>query len=66
VRKELGGIDIFLAIERMPDDELPRDVNGVIEVNSVNGPHGFRPVFFEGRQTDNAMAWTSALFITFD
>ncbi len=65
MRQELGGQDLFLAIERLADKALPRDVSGHIKVEAENGPHGFRPVYFSGRQSDGSMAWTSALFITF-
>jgi len=66
LRQELGGQDLFLAIERLTDKVVPRDVSGSIKVDANNGPHGFRPVYFAGRQSDGSMAWTSALFITFE
>ncbi len=66
MRQELGGQDLFLAAERLADRDLPRDVSGVIDVDPHNGPHGFRPVYFAGRQQDGSMAWTSALFIVFN
>jgi hypothetical protein len=65
LRRELGGTELFLSIERVTDSALPRDVGGSIEITPVNGPHGFRPVYFYGRQADDAKAWTSAMFITF-
>ncbi|MEO7133516.1 MAG: hypothetical protein ABI024_04775 [Vicinamibacterales bacterium] len=65
LRKELGGTELFLAVERMNDEPMPRDVSGTIKVDPVNGPHGFRPVYFYGRQTDDGKVWTSAMFITF-
>jgi hypothetical protein len=65
LRKELGGTELFLAVERMTDGETPLDVSGAFEVEAVNGPHGFRPVYLLGRQVDDAKVWTSALFITF-
>jgi hypothetical protein len=65
LRKELGGAELFLAIERMSEDQTPRDVSGSIELEPVNGPHGFRPVYFLGRQIDDAKVWTSAMFINF-
>lgn len=66
MRNDLGGVDIFLAAERMADGELPRDVSGSVDVSPHNGPHGFRPVYLAGRQRDGAMAWTSALFFEFE
>lgn len=65
LRKELGGTELFVAIERMSDEAMPREVSGSIVVEPVNGPHGFRPVYFFGRQVDDAKVWTSALFIDF-
>jgi hypothetical protein len=65
VRRELGGTELFLAVERMTEAPLPRDVAGTLEIPSSNGPHGFRPVYFYGRQADDAKAWTSAMFIEF-
>lgn len=65
LRKELGGADLFLAIERLTDASLPREVSGKIKVDRKNGPHGFRPVFLAARQLDHSMVWTSAMFIEF-
>jgi hypothetical protein len=65
LRTELGGTELFLAIERMNDADMPRDVSGTLEVEPQNGPHGFRPVYFLARQVDDAKVWTSALFIRF-
>jgi hypothetical protein len=56
---------MFLAVERLADAAMPRDVSGVFELDPVNGPHGFRPIYFFGRQVDDAKAWASAMFITF-
>jgi hypothetical protein len=65
LRRELGGTELFLAIERVTDAQLPREVRGSVEIEPRNGPHGFRPVYFHGRQADDAKVWTSAMFITF-
>lgn len=66
LRKELGGTEVFLAVERLADAPMPRDVSGTLEIKPANGPHGFRPVFLLGRQIDDAKVWTSAMFITFE
>jgi hypothetical protein len=66
LRLELGGTELFLAIERVTDAALPRDVSGSLVVEPRNGPHGFRPVYFHGRQSDDAKVWTSAMFIAFE
>jgi len=65
VRKELGGVELFVAIERMAETEMPRDVSGSFEVDAANGPHGHRPVWLQGRQRDDGKAWTSAMYIDF-
>ncbi|NNK93374.1 MAG: hypothetical protein HKP41_03390, partial [Desulfobacterales bacterium] len=63
--KKLGGVNMFVSVERISDQLLPRDVQGKIQIDPVNGPAGFRPIFFLGRQIDDAKAWTSAMFIEF-
>ncbi len=65
VRKELGGTELFVAVERISDGEMPRDVSGAFELDPQNGPHGFRPIYLQGRQVDDGKAWTSAMYIAF-
>ncbi len=65
MRKDLPGIDMFIALERMSETPAPRDVSGEISISPENGPHGFRPVYLFARQVDDAKVWTSAMFITF-
>jgi len=65
LRMELGGAELFLALERLSDKPMPREVSGELEVSPENGPHGFRPIYFLGRQVDDAKVWTSAMFVTF-
>ncbi|MBN8760047.1 MAG: hypothetical protein BGO61_07155 [Thiobacillus sp. 65-69] len=65
LRKELPGVEMFLAFERMSDQPAPREVCGTLTVDPSNGPHGHRPVYLFGRQVDDAKVWTSALFIAF-
>ena len=64
-RVDLGGTELFIALERLGDTPTPRDVQGSLEIDPVNGPHGHRPVFLSARQGDDAKVWTSALFIEF-
>lgn len=61
----LGGADLFLMLEVISDQPMPRDVSGTIDLTPGNGPHGFRPVYFTGRQVDDSKAYTSPLFISF-
>ncbi|MES2011126.1 hypothetical protein [Cupriavidus basilensis] len=65
LRLELGGTELFIALERLTDKALPVDVSGVVDVEPVNGPHGHRPVYFHGRERDDGKVWSSAQFITF-
>lgn len=65
LKKDLPGVDMFLAMERMSDSDAPREVTGNFEVEPKNGPHGHRPIYIVARQVDDAKIWTSSLFITF-
>jgi len=65
LRLELGGVELFLALERLTAAPLPRDISGHFAVEPINGPHGFRPVYLFGRQRDDSKIWSSAHFITF-
>ena len=65
MKKDLPGVDMFLAMERMSDSDAPREVTGNFEVEPKNGPHGHKPVYIVARQIDDAKIWTSSLFITF-
>jgi hypothetical protein len=62
---ELGGTELFVAVERLTDKPLPVDLAGSLEVAPQNAPFGFRPVYFFGRQRDDSKIWSSAQFITF-
>lgn len=65
LQQTLGGADLFLALERLSDAGMPREVTGTLDVTPHNGPHGFRPIYFRARQIDDAKVWTSAMFINF-
>jgi len=65
LRLDLGGTDLFLALERQTRGPLPDDLAGSFIVEPANGPHGFRPLYLCGRQRDGARVWSSALFIHF-
>ena len=65
LRKDLPGVDMFIAFERLSEQPMPRDVSGTVRVDPTNGQHGHRPVYFFARQVDDAKVWTSAMFITF-
>ena len=65
LKKDLPGVEMFLAMDRLSDSVPPREVTGNFEVGPKNGPHGHRPVYMVAHQGDDAKVWTSALFITF-
>jgi hypothetical protein len=65
LRLDLGGAELFLALERLTASILPRDISGSFKVEPTNGPFGFRPVYLFGRQRDDSKIWSSAQFITF-
>lgn len=62
---DLGGTELFVALERLTDAPLPQSVEGVVAVAPQNAPFGFRPVYFHGRQRNDSKAWSSAHFIRF-
>lgn len=66
IRRNLPGVDMFLAFERLSDRPMPRELRGTLEVPPGNGRHGHRPIYFLARQIDDAKVWTSAMFITFE
>jgi hypothetical protein len=63
--RDLGGTDLFIAVERISENPLPRDIQGSFFLEPREGSHGFVPLYLMGRQVDDAKAWTSPLFITF-
>ena len=65
LKREMPGVDMFLAMDRISDAPAPREVSGHFEVDPANGPHGHRPVYVVAHQGDDAKVWTSAVFITF-
>ncbi|MFZ6774396.1 hypothetical protein ACO0LB_16955 [Undibacterium sp. SXout7W] len=65
LRLELGGTELFLALERLTEASLPLRLEGKLEVNATNAPFGHRPVYLTGRQRDDSKVWSSALFIDF-
>lgn len=65
VRWELGGAELFVAVERLADRSLPLRVQGSHTVEPVNGPHGHRALYLFARERDDHKVWTSPLFVTF-
>ncbi|WWC88237.1 uncharacterized protein L201_003143 [Kwoniella dendrophila CBS 6074] len=66
VKEELGGVDMFVAIERIAKpNTLPTALSGVLDIQAKNGPHGFEPVWFVAEQVDGPKVWTSPIFLEF-
>lgn len=63
---ELGGTELFLAVERLTNEPLPVDLAGELTITAENAAFGFRPVYVYGRQRDDSKVWTSAQFIRFE
>jgi hypothetical protein len=66
LRNEIGGTELFIAVERLTEKPLPTDLAGSIEVAPRNAPFGHRPVYFFGRQRNDGKVWSSAQFIEFE
>ncbi len=66
LRLELGGAELFLALDRLTEKPLPTSLAGAIEIRPENAAFGHRPVYFFGRQRDDSKVWSSALFMTFE
>lgn len=65
LRLDLGGTELFLAVERLTDQALPTVLAGELEVAPHNAEFGWRPIYFHGRQGDDSKVWSSAQFIEF-
>jgi hypothetical protein len=65
VEKLLPGAELKVAIERVTDKELPRDVSGRIDLTSLQLESGREhALFITARQRDQSRVWTSALFLS--
>lgn len=60
LRKEVGGVDLFMSLERLSEAELPRKAEGHFTVTAESG---MACVYLRGRQRDGHEAWTSPIFI---
>ncbi|MFZ6649733.1 hypothetical protein ACO0LO_28685 [Undibacterium sp. TJN25] len=66
LKLDLGGTELFLALERLTEKTLPAEVEGSLQVAAGNAVFGHRPVYFTGRQRDDSKVWSSANFIRFE
>ncbi|MFC7287324.1 hypothetical protein ACFQPC_04660 [Herminiimonas glaciei] len=64
LRQELGGTELFLALERLTEQALPVTVQGELEVELKKTSFGHHPIYFTGRQQDDSKVWSSAMFVT--
>lgn len=64
--KFLPGIEMSLSFDRLTDFCLPRDATGSFELEPVNGPHGFRPVYLRAENTSADKVMTSPIFVHFE
>jgi hypothetical protein len=65
VTANLAGVDMHVSIQRLADQDMPRDVQGSFVVSPDNGPHGHRQIYLVGRQRDGSAVYTSPLIVTF-
>ncbi|MBD2495400.1 hypothetical protein [Nostoc sp. FACHB-280] len=65
LRQELGGTELFLAVERLSATPISRDISGSFILEPESSAYGFVPVYISGRQIDDSKVWTSPLFISF-
>jgi hypothetical protein len=65
LEKQLPGAELKVAIERITDKELPRDVSGQIDLPALQLESGREhALFITARQRDQSRVWTSALFLS--
>ncbi len=62
LRFDVGGIEMFVALERMTDAPLPRRLTGTFKAKPGDGASC---VYVRARQFDGHEAWTSPLFFNF-
>lgn len=60
LRREVGGVDLFVSLERLSDGELPRRVDGSFTVRARGSGSC---VYLRGRQRDGHETWTSPIFV---
>jgi hypothetical protein len=65
LRQELGGAELFIAVERLSATPMPTDVTGSFVLEPQSSPHGFVPVYISARQVDDSKVWTSPIFLRF-
>jgi hypothetical protein len=65
IARDLRGVELRIALERMTDALLPRDVSGEVRLLELGLEAGREhPIFLTARQRDQSRIWTSPLFLT--
>lgn len=65
VVEALAGAELQVALERVTDQPLPRELSGTLALADLGLAAGREhPLFLVGRQRDQSRVWTSALFVT--
>jgi len=60
---DLGGVDLFIVLERITSKELPLDLEGEINLPVKRGELKSYPLYLFAREAGDAKVWTSPLFI---
>lgn len=61
---DIPGVELRLAVERITESALPRDIAGDIDWNCLNlPPCPAHALFLTARQRDQSRVWTSPLFL---
>jgi len=65
IEHPLPGVELQIALERVTEAPLPRDVAGEIDIAGLYLESGREhPLFLTARQRDQSRIWTSPLFLT--
>jgi len=62
-RRELGGVDLFLAVERMTSASLPISLADETAVSPADLAPDADAVYLFARELGDAKVWTSPLFV---
>lgn len=63
IRHDLGGAELFVAVERVSAQPLPTRLEGSFLIEPQPNPQAYRPLHLFARERDDAKVWTSPLFL---
>ena len=63
LRRDLDGVDLFLAVERVTARALPLTLSGDVRVSLPPGGPDARALYLFARELGDAKVWTSPLFV---